>query len=186
MFTFNKVYIATLISIFMTACSTSPVTLDAEHVAPMKYQEKKRGATNCKIGVNKVLDQRTSKISGSVAGRTITHDEIEKWLREVYIKTNNLDVDFVDDTNSDKNKSIDISVIKLYSRSASTSMSSNIVLKVNYFDRNNEQSSTQNIFRGQATNMNWGSSSNEIKGLFTDALIEAVIQTAESLSHNCT
>jgi hypothetical protein len=183
MLTSNRRYLPLFICILLTACSTSPVNLSAGYDTPSKYKQKRLGRySTCTLGVNNILDQRSSKGLGHVAGRMVTQDQIESWIRQGYVETDNLAVDFVDD--ADPAGFIDISVIKLYSRSASTSISSNIVLRVKHFSSHGDALS-EKIFRGQVTNMNWSSSANEIKGLFTEALIDVVKQTSDILSSKC-
>lgn len=183
MLTSNRLYLPLFVCVLLIGCSTSPVDLNAGYKAPFKYKQHKiDNSSTCTLGINNVLDQRSSKGLGHVAGRVVSQKQIESWVREGYVETDNLAVDFVGSTES--TGFLDISVIKLYSRSASTSISSNIVLKVEYFDSGGEALSKK-ILRGQVTNMNWSSSPAEIKDLFTEALIDVVIQTSDMLSPKC-
>lgn len=182
-----------ILIISCAGCSTSPVYvsdtyLDTQHDFP-ESEDINQMNQYCVVNILDIEDKRSSdsQCLGKVAGRPVYAEEIERWLQREFKKLD--DEDYIvfknKDTDSVRNPCIDMKIAlkKAYTKSVSTSMTTNIVLRVSYFK--DDYPIDKKIYRGTSTRLNFASSESEINDAFISSFKKILSQIERDLIKHC-
>lgn len=177
-----RIILILLMSLALASCGTTPIKISD----PYSYGKKKNSKRNklaqgaadsaqCVVKVTAITDARSEDQKTSmVGGRQVEQSNLPDWILSALAFHSTDDV-FYHDSTRYADISIELEIIKLYSRSISTSMASNIVLKVNL-------PNGSFYIRGYATGVNWASGAGEVESLYRGALSDAIERLNEKLT----
>ncbi len=139
----------------------------------------------CSASVGDVTDARSdTQTMGHLGGRFVKHDDTIGWLRSGF-ETLSMDkrIRMVEAANVGDGFVLNVALLKSYMESPAMAKSATVVVRVSY-----AKSGTpigEKIFRGDHTEVNWGSGDNEARDSLNRALQEVIAQTHDDLLERC-
>jgi hypothetical protein len=191
--TLSLIAFTTILIIASSGCSTAPVYISDTYLQSQYDSSESEDISQlnqyCVVNILVIEDKRSSdsQCLGSVAGRPVYSEEIENWLHREFKKLDDEDYIVFKNENiaTHKNPCIDMKVAlkKAYTKSVSTSMTTNIVLKVSYFK--NDYPIDEKIYRGTSTRLNFASGESEINDAFISSFEKILTQIESDLIKHC-
>ncbi len=141
-----------------------------------------RVTTTCSFQLASINDVRRNKKSvGKITDHKIVHDELQAWLTNGFSSIGILSDTVTDETLPIINLDVDVECVHI--RSVTTSMTSNVVLKIRY----NYQSDIldEKTYRGTHVAVNWMSGKGDIQKCFDLALKDSLKKIAAEANTIC-
>lgn len=131
-------------------------------------------ATVCRISIGEVVDARGDTQSmGRFGGRYVRHDDTVGWVRSaVQSLERDKRLQFASALDADAGVVMHVSLVKAYMEGLATSKNATVVLKVRFV--RGEQALGENTYRGDQTDVNWGSGDGEARDSLNIAMQEAI------------
>lgn len=174
-----------------SACaSPEPVMLASDFAPkngriPWAYSFKGISPATCRISIADVVDARSDKQSmGRFGGRYVRHEDAVGWVRsglETLIHDKRFR--FVSLADVGDGVLMNVSLLKAYMEGLATSKNATVVLRVSYV--RGAEFLGENTFRGDFTDVNWGSGDDEARDSLNVALQEALLAIDADLAARC-
>ena len=138
----------------------------------------------CKVSIGEVVDARSDTQSmGRFGGRYVRHEDTVGWLRSgLETLSHDKRLNFVGAENGDS-LMLHISLLKAYMEGLATSKNATVVLRVRYV--HGGATVSENTYRGDLTDVNWGSGDGEARDSLNIALQEALHAVDADLAARC-
>jgi hypothetical protein len=176
---------AVALSLSLGGCQNPPVAL-SDHYTPRESARPAKllpGETACRVQLGDIHDLRESadEAVGTIGYRPLRLNDTAGWVRSgILTITRSPKINFVD-ANADLVLNIDL--LKAYIRSAPTSKSANVVIRVHYAVHGLPADET--LFRGLDAGMNWNSEDGEAQSALDRALSQILVNLSSDIVAHC-
>ncbi len=179
-----------LAALATAACaSEEPVLLSSGFTTYGKVQwaftPKGKAPATCRVSIGEVVDARSDTQSmGRFGGRYVRRDDTVGWVRSgLETLARDKRFEFVSAAEAGDGVVIHATLAKAYMEGLATSKNATVVLRVRY-ERTGETIG-ENTFRGDYTDVNWGSGDGEARDSLNIALQEALAAIDADLFARC-
>lgn len=172
-----------LAAMLLAGCQTAPNLAIGNHFETefsnrFEQSHMENVVNSCPYQMVAFVDGRKSKSLG-IVGWSVIENDVEGWSQKA------LNIFNIKTENTDSNIAVKVALIKAYIHSVNTSMTANVVFKVETKDPISGDFDKPRYFRGYTVNANWATGRGEILEAMNEAMTNAVSKIRLAYDKKC-